>query len=218
MGRIDPNGRSRATIALRALSPFLLAAAWLAGPVRASPAAGLAFEGARLGMSQVEWKALPPPGKLSPHAKPTCSNDPDAAGLALTDAERSAGVVVCAYVDAWGKFSLPVGFAFDQKYQIDHLRYWFADGRLTQIRADVSLDGFDALTGDFTRLYGPAARLTRDNVKTEAGLLPRVTESWSTPQGSIELIDPTLPADEIGLRFAASSSDTAPHPLKGSRR
>jgi hypothetical protein len=164
-------------------------------------------------MSQAEWRALPPPGKLSPHAKATCSNDPDSAGLALTDMERSAGAVVCAYVDAWGKLTLPVGFAFDRKYQLDHLRYWFADGRLTQIRGGVSLDGFDALIGDFTHLYGQG-HLTRDSIKTEIGPLPRVTETWSTPQGSIELVDPILPTDEIGLRFAAANPDAPPHAVK----
>jgi hypothetical protein len=210
----DPTRRSCRIGELIALMSLALSPG---SPAHAALADGIAFEGARLGMSQAEWRALPAPGKLSPHTKPVCSNDPDAAGLTLTDAERSAGGVVCAYVDAWGKLSLPVSFTFDQKYQLDHLRYWFADDRLTQIRAGVSLDGFDALTGDFTRLYG-ACRLVRDRVKTEVGLLPRVTETWSTLQGSIELVDPTLPNDEIGLRFATTGAPTAPHTLKGISR
>jgi hypothetical protein len=193
---------------------LFLTAAGRAEVVSAASPSSMSFDGARLGMAKAEWKALPPPGKLSPHTRPTCSNDPDAAGLTLSDAERSAGVVVCAYVDAWGKLSLPVGFTFDQKYQLDHLRYWFADGRLTQIRADVSLDGFDALAGDFSRLYGPG-RLTRDTVKSEVGLLPRVTETWSAPQGSVELVDPVLPADEVGVRFSVSRPETAPRPAPG---
>jgi hypothetical protein len=97
------------------------------------------------------------------------------------------------------------------------LRYWFADGRLTQIHGAVSLDGFNALIGDFTHLYG-AGHLVRDNVKTEVGLLPRVTETWSTPQGSIELVDPTMPNDEIGLRFAATRPGAAPNAPKSVSR
>jgi hypothetical protein len=218
VNRSNLNDRLRRPVARPFIASLLVAAACLAGPVRASPAAEIVFEGARLGISQAEWNALPPPGKLSPHTKPTCSNDPDAAGLTLTAAERSAGVVVCAYVDAWGKLSLPVGFTFDQKYQLDHLRYWFAGGRLTQIRADVALDGFDALIGDFTRLYGPAARLVRDKVMMEVGPEPRITEFWTTPHGSIELVDPVEPANEIGLRFTSLSANAAPHALESARR
>lgn len=194
---------------------LVLGAVALSGAARAGPA--IAFEGAQLGISQAEWRALAPPGRLSGHAKPTCSNDPAAAGLTLTTAEWAAGVVVCAYVDVWGKLSLPVGFTFDQKYRLDHLQYWFADGRLTEIHANVSLDGFDALIGTFTQLYGPAQRLVRDSVGSEIGPRPRVTESWSTPQGTVDLVDPVLPADEIGLRFASSGASVARHALKSTR-
>ncbi|HEX3366259.1 hypothetical protein [Phenylobacterium sp.] len=172
-------------------------------------------------MSQADWRTLPPPGKPSPHTKAKCSNDPDAAGLTLTDAERSARVVVCAYVDAWGTLSLPVGFTYDQKYPLDHLRYWFSGSRLTQIRATASLEAFAALIGDFTRRYGAPMKLVRDSIPSEIGPLPRVSETWSTPQGSIDLIDPTLPSDEIALRFTARgpvSPAGAAHSLKGASR
>ena len=187
-------------------------------PAMGAAVAPITFEGAHIGMSQADWRSLPPPSKLAPHAQPKCSNDPDTTGLTLTDTERYAGVVVCAYVDAWGKLSLPVAFTFDHKSPLDHLRYWFAGGRLTQIRAAVALDSFDTLNSNFTRTYGPPVKLVRDNVPSEIGPLPRVTETWSTPQGSIDLVDPILPNDEIGLRFVAASQDAPPHALKSARR
>jgi len=80
------------------------------------------------------------------------------------------------------------------------------------------LDGFDALIGDFARLYGPSVKLLRNSVKTEVDPLPRVTDAWSTPQGYIEFVDPTLPDDEIGLRLAAVRPATAPRSLKSASR
>jgi hypothetical protein len=154
-------------------------------------------------MSQDAWKASPPPGPISPHTRALCSTDPDAARPSPTAAERRAGVVVCAYVDVYGRLSLPVSFALDGAYRLDHLRLWFAGGRLTEIHAGASLAAYNALVADFTKQYGPSTRLVRDNVPTEAGRLPRVTQAWSVPGGSVELIDPVLPADEIGVRLVA---------------
>ncbi len=198
---------------LRTIWPCLLLLVWPSSTLGAP----LSFEGVQLGMSQAEWRAMPPPGPLSPHTKPKCSDDPDTTGLRLTEAERAAGVVVCAYVDVWGKFSLPVTLPLDQKYRLDHVRFWFSGGRLIEIRAAASLNGFDTLIGDFDRLYGHPVKLVRDSIKTDVGSFPRLSETWSPPQGSIELVDPVLPKDEIGLRVAAATRGSAPDSLKAAQ-
>ncbi|THD61537.1 hypothetical protein [Phenylobacterium sp.] len=157
-------------------------------------------------------------GQLSPNTRAVCSDNIGHDGLAPTAAERDAGLVVCAYVDAIGKLNLPVTFPFDENYRLDRLRYGFANGRLVQIAAEISLDGYDALVRDFTQRYGPSVRLVRDTVKSEIGALPRVTQAWSAPEGSIEIVDPVLPEDEIGVRFAAGPrSSAAPIPATARR-
>jgi hypothetical protein len=186
-------------------------------PMEAVAASVIEFQGAQLGMSQADWRALPPPGQLSPHAKAGCSDDPDPTGVPMTAADRAAGRVVCAYVDTYGKLSLPVRFAFDKSYRLEHLRYAFSGGRLVEIRAEVSLAGYDALTRDFTQRYGAPVRVVRDSVKSEIGPLPRVLETWRTQEGDIELADPILPDDEIGIRFATGPA-LAPSATKSASR
>ncbi len=204
-GRGGPRRLRRSALAVSVFASIALHALRVLG----APTAPTIFQVAHLGMSQSAWKAMPPPGTLSPHTRPVCSDDPGA-NLTLTDVERSRGTVVCAYVDVWGKLSLPVAFTYDKVFRLDHLRYWFAKGRLVQIRGGLALDGYNAVIADFTRQYGPAIKLVRDIVNTELGPLPRVTQTWSTPRGAIELVDPTLPTDEIEIRLTAAKTGDPP--------
>ncbi|MFI4963756.1 MAG: hypothetical protein ACHP9T_00175 [Caulobacterales bacterium] len=203
-------GMGWTTGALALLAVGLLPAA----PARGAMQPAIEFEGARLGMTEAAWKAMPPPGRLSPHARPACSNDAGGApGLTQAAVRQSAGPVVCAYVDAYGKLSLPEAFTLDAKYRVDQMTVSFANDRLVEIRCNASTDAYDALVHDFQARYGPTAKLVRDKVRTEIGLLPRVTQTWSTPAGAIQLVDPTPPYTELSLRFTAG-----PQLLKTARR
>jgi hypothetical protein len=169
-------------------------------------------------MSRTEWRAMPPPGPIPPHATATCSDDPDPKGLALTGAEPSQGAVVCGYVDAYGARRLPVTFSFDGAYRLNSLRFWFEDGRLARIGASVSLDGYDALVGDFTRRYGPSQSLVRDTVRTEIGPLPRVVQTWAIPSGSIVIVDPAMPENLIRVTLSAKALQPGSNRPKIARR
>jgi hypothetical protein len=184
-----------------------LATAVVISPVvaQSAPPAAIDFEATPLGISRADWRTRPPPGAVSSNTKPACSDDPGGVGLTPTAAERKAHMVICAYVDAYGGRALPVAFAIDKASKLDHLRYGFVGDRLVQIRAEASLDAYDALVGELTHRYGAPGATVRDTVKSEIGALPRVILTWTTPTGSIRLRDPVLPRDKISLEFGAKA-------------
>ena len=192
-----------------------LATALLCGalPLGALAAASppLTFKGASLGMSLAAWRAMPPPGKLTPNVRAICSSDTDAAGsgLAPTPEQRKAGVVVCAYLSRYGRFSFPEHFPLDDHYRTTRLRYVFKGDRLIEIRCRAPVNAYLPLQARLKARYGPAGKLVRDQVSTSAGRLPRVTQTWSTAKGSVELTDPVPPFSDLGLRFVASGTPPA---------
>jgi hypothetical protein len=171
----------------------------------AAPSAPLTFKGATLGMSQAAWRAMAPPGALPSHAAAACSDD-SGGGPKRTAAEQAAGEVVCGYVSHYGRFSLPISFPFDGTYRMTQLRYVFSGDRLTTIRIRASIDAYDTLVARLRTRYGPADRMTRDTVKTELGRTPRVIQTWTTPGGTVQLMDPVPPYTELGLSFTAGKA------------
>jgi hypothetical protein len=210
-GSADPPAATKSFVLWRALRAkvgvMLAMGTGLLGSsvAHGAPGAPLSFQGAQIGMSRESWDTMQPPGPVSSHTKRACSDEAGTGSPAPTPAEQSAGLVVCTYVDIWGRLHLPVRFPYGANYRVDHLRYGFANDRLIEIRCAVGLDAFNAIVGDFTKRYGRPIGLQRDRVKSELGPLPRVRETWSLPQGSIELIDPILPDDEIGVRLTSLS-------------
>lgn len=187
----------KARMILVALAP---SAVILLGAAAAAPApAGLDFAGMSLGMTLQAWKAAPIPGSPSPGIQPVCSDHP--IGTGLIAAARQADITVCTYQKRYGRFSLPQAIALGPKVQAKQMRFTFTGGRLTGINYQTSVDVFSDLTARLTKRYGPPAKLVRDNIKTELGSFPRVRETWNTPRGLIQLVDPvpSLGAMSVGL-------------------
>jgi hypothetical protein len=179
----------------------------LAAPNWATAAtAPLAFEGVELGATVAAWRSLKPPGPIPIHARQVCSSDPGASGQ-LNLAGAPPGAVVCGYVDTYGATRVAVSFPW-RKYRMDHLRYVFEGGRLTQVRALIDNDAFEALAADFDRDYGPAKRIVRDTVASEIGRRPRVTETWATPHGVVEVVDPVPPFLKLSVRMMTQAAQT----------
>lgn len=200
----------------RPLLTALLCAAFPFGALAAtSPPLG--FKGADLGMSLEAWRAMPPPGALTPNVKATCSNDPGAAGSGLvpTPDDRKAGMVLCAYLSRYGRFSFPERFTLDKHYRTTRLRYVFQNDRLIEIRCRAPVDAYVPLEARLKARYGPAGKLVRDKVSTGAGSLARVTQTWSTPQGSVQLTDPVPPFSDLSLRFVAAGASPPGNPARG---
>lgn len=167
----------------------------------------LSFEAIELGTREATWRALKPPQPIPLHARRACSDDRDAKADGLDLAGLPKGAVVCGYVDVYGGTRLPVPFQWDGGYRLDHLRYVFEDGRLSEIHAQVADDAFDDLVAHFKADYGPASRIVRDTTAGEVGSLPRVVETWTTPQGVAEIVDPAGAPDRLSVRVAALGSN-----------
>ncbi|HEY1928534.1 MAG TPA: hypothetical protein VGG92_13790 [Caulobacteraceae bacterium] len=190
---------------LRLAIVSLATAFTVAGASRA--AVPLSFEAVELGTSEATWRALKPPQPIPVHAWRACSDDRDAKADGLELAGLPKGAVVCGYVDVYGGTRLPVPFQWDGGYRLDHLRYVFEGGRLSEIRALIANDAFDDLVAQFKAAYGPPTRTVRDTMASEVGPLPRVVETWTTSQGLAEIVDPAGPPDRLSVRIAASRAN-----------
>ncbi|HEX4196509.1 MAG TPA: hypothetical protein VHZ26_03620 [Caulobacteraceae bacterium] len=165
-----------------------------AGAAMADPsqAGDIGFMGARLGMGLAAWKALAYPGRNPGDVAAAC-----AAGRA------SAGGLVCTYAQRAGGLSLPLSIPLSGSWLVRDPQYDFVGGRLSRIEFHTSIDAFNALTARFEARYGPASQTLHDDVTTRGGLdLPRVRMIWRLPAGSIEIVDPTTPPNQLAVRFA----------------
>lgn len=176
----------------------------LASPVRA--AAPLSFEAVELGTTEAAWRSLKPPQPIPVHARRACSDDADAKADGLEITGLPQGAVVCGYIDVYGATRLPVSFQWDGAYRLDHLRYVFEGGRLTEIRARIANNAFDDLMAHFKADYGAPTGIVRDTTASEVGPLPRVTETWATPRGVAEIVDPDGASNMLSVRVASLRS------------
>lgn len=181
--------------------------ALLAG-LLATPAAAqnppLEFRGARLGMSQAEWKALPVPEQVMRPAEPRCSDeDPTAIWARQLPESVAAGIVSCVYVSREG------GYATGQKLgssELTSVEYLFQGGKLYAI----SMIGVDlaapALAQALRDKYGPPTSTGEGEVTNRAGNTVRqTTTTWKAGGQTIGILAPSLRLD----RFSALISDDA---------
>jgi hypothetical protein len=182
------------------------------------PAAGpLSFLGAYVGMPQHAWATLPPPGRRAAEAQcapPTGSGPRERTGGPSSDA--AVAPVTCAYVRRFGRFSLPVTVRLSNGLLATHLRYTFQDGRLQRITYQISVDAYDRLIADLHARLGAADSVRRDSIRTAHGVLPRVSQTWRTPMGAVQIVDPVPPYAQ--LQVSLSARDRAAQPSQTSLR
>jgi hypothetical protein len=197
---ISPRQFWRFALAALTILPFAAAAQPAPG------SEGLSFQGARLGMTREAWGALPPPGGASPRTEVVCAQD-----LGKAPGEgRTAGSVVCTYVVRYGRFTLPATARLADGRRAKGLRYIFIADRLTQIEYRVSVDDYEGQMARFKALYGAPTRVRRDEVRTPDGALPRVTQTWTLPDGTVELVDPVAPFSDLRVRLSAAGAVLPP--------
>jgi hypothetical protein len=192
--------------------PFCLALVLASGQVQGEAATAapdpLAIQNVHLGMSLEAWKALPFPGAPSNHVQPICTDDAvgEAGGLLPTASPRVAGTVVCGYFSRYGRFNLPKAIALGPGIEAEWVGFDFLGGRLSSIDYRTSADVYDDLLAGLTARFGPPSRGMEDDVRTGIGLVPRVRQTWNTPQGVITLVDPVQPFTQIGIRLSARTA------------
>lgn len=182
-----------------------------AAPAPSTISSGLGLPGVQLSMSLEAWKALPFPGKSSARIVPVCAHDgadPAGGGLGRTT-DRRPGVVTCAYLGRYGRFTLPEPIDLGPRLQARRMRFTFVQGRLASVEYRVSADVFDDLTNRLTKSYGQPTSMVRDSVRTEAGAFPRVRESWKTPRGVLQVTDPVKPFNELSVRLSTTVVEAA---------
>lgn len=141
-----------------AARPFAFAAlaltAGLAAPaLAAAPPDGLEFQGARLGMSLKDWRAVPAPPGAGPDAVPICTDEDRTVripGYPLSAEEVRAGAVACSFKARFGRAVLTHSIRIDPNFHATNLAYVFRRGRLDQIRFTAATDAY----GDIRRLFG----------------------------------------------------------------
>lgn len=176
---------------------------------RAAARAPISFAAVELGTPLATWRSLKPPGAISDHVQKVCASDRKGQNADLRPTDVPEDAVVCGYVDAYGTLRLPVTFPWGHGYGMDRLRYVFRDGKLTEIRADIDNDGFNALMADFKANWGTPSRLVRDTANTEIGPEPRVRVTWSLPDGQVSIVDPAGPG-KLEVRLSAAGAAPSP--------
>jgi hypothetical protein len=165
------------------------------------PTAPLSFDGAKLGMTIGEWKALAPPPGVGPVAAADCGPGIAAAlQEEIAAASQSSGRSTCTYDERFGAGVLLHSAKFDDRYRVDGLCYRFVGGRLREIDFTASIDAYNDIAAQLTREYGPPATTVRDVLRTSAGRFPRVRQTWRGP-GGVSLTDPTNDPLRLGVRI-----------------
>jgi hypothetical protein len=198
----NTSDRSRAC---RGLAGAVASAFILAPPAPVAAATPLSFEGARLGMSLAEWRALPPPPGESPAARPLCTGDPGATEAALWQRASVPGGVVCSYASVYGRDVLLEPAPLDQRYSASRLLFVFDHGSLSAIHVDAPVDAFDDVMALLTSDYGPPAQTVRDTARFRTLTLDRVRDVWRTPGGGVDLVAPYDGPTTLSVRFESPS-------------
>lgn len=170
-----------------------LAAIGLAAAAPPPPAGGpLEFDGAKLGMSLQQWKALPPPSP-DPRATPICE-----AGAG------AAPVTACSYAARFGAYELPEPAPLAGRFLARKQTYRFVGGALTCIEYRSSIDAFDVLVAKLKAQYGRPSRIVHSPA-TPAGQLgaPSVEVDWTLPNGQVRLVDPSPDPNRLMVRLQA---------------
>lgn len=178
----------------------LQASCAMAATPPAPPAGPLSFLGAYVGMPREAWAALPPPGAHAAEVQctPSPASEPGDPNLPV-----AADRVTCAYVRHYGRFALPVTVRLANGLLATHLRYTFEDGRLQRISYRMSVDAYDRLMSDFHARHGAADRVQRDTVSSTHGALPRVSQTWRSARGLVQIVDPVPPYTQLQVRLSA---------------
>lgn len=195
------------------LSPLLLAGSLslaVTGTAASTPPGPLAFQGARLGLTEAQWKALPPPAGLDSDARPACAGEPAAVGLRPLKGEPP-GALVCGYVSKTDlrPDSLPLFGAFRAR----NARYVFVSGHLIEVEFTTSADAYVDLSARFKKRYGPPSETIRDSFQSRIGSVERVRQTWRTHGGEIEIVDPTPRLDDLAVRLSESEMTGPGHAL-----
>jgi hypothetical protein len=191
------------------MNPVLLAtvAVALVGPSPAQTEAPVAFDGAALGMSINDWKSLPLPAGVGPDATPACAPVTTAKpipGRPLAAMTQRVNEQACAYDARFGHDILPHSIQLDARYRATGLRYLFVAGRLSEIDFSASVDAYSDVMAMLDSGFGTPSRTVRDSVRTSVGLFPRVHQTWRTPGGDVDLVDPGPDPVALSVRFTAA--------------
>ncbi len=146
----------------------------------------MGFDGAWLGMSLAQWRAIPPP----PQARSRCQ-------------AAAGGAASCDYDTRYGTVVLPAAYDLAGAYLARDPHYLFRSGALAEIRFRTSIDAYDPVTAMLTRRFGPATRLVRSQGPTPYGFIQhKVVATWTRPDGVVTLTDPSGRPDQMEIRLA----------------
>lgn len=208
--------RRACKLALAALLGAVATPALAQTAAGAIPRGDLQFDGARLGMSLSQWKALPPPQGSTADVATECSNDTTldtASRVTFSVSGSEPPVVVCSYVARLGRYVLAQDFPLAKTYFARNPKFTFVSGRLAKIEFKSSINAFDDLVAAFEARFGAASQTIRDQIRTPFGLtLPRVQKIWRLPDGLVSITDPSDDLDRLVVDFTGSGEARGARP------
>lgn len=157
------------------------------------------FDGAVLGMTIGEWRALAPPPGTGPNGAPDCGP-----AVAAAVGRAVGGGTICSYDARFGKDVLLHSAQLDGHDRIDDLSYRFRGGRLGELDFSASIDAYNDIDAMLRREYGPPVATLRDTVRTSFGRFDRVRQTWRASGGVVRLTDPGDNPLRLDVRMTAA--------------
>ena len=177
--------------------------------------------GAKLGMSLSDWKALPF-REIDPTAsglQQLCSDQAQArtAGLALINTAQP-DVVDCTYVDHLSHLWWPEDASLTKRFRARSLRFEFSHGRLAHMGYRTSVDAYNMLTARLDSEFGQPVSTRASSVSLSIATRPGVRQTWRGQGMVVTLVDPVPGTAMLALDFSTDGRDqTSPDGLTPAR-
>jgi hypothetical protein len=179
-----------------------------AGPSAAAPpvatvtVAGLR---AQLGEMLDVWRAAPAPAGFAGYDR-VCRTEPWSPTSPLVSTKPQS-VVACSWQKTLGRYVIRPSVRLQPgDKDVGRLTWYFHDGRLIAISADMTPDAYDAVVRSLAKTYGPVVKTVRRQASTHDGPLPQVLMTWRGGGGLAAVTDPAPPRWNLRLLLTNSRS------------
>jgi hypothetical protein len=183
---------------LAASSALAALPAAAAPPVAAVTVAGLR---AQLGEMLDVWRAAPAPTGFAGYDR-VCRTERWAPASPLVPT-RPENVVACTWQKTLGRYVIRPSVRLQPgDNDVSRLTWYFRDGRLEAVAADMTTDAYDAVVRSLATAYGPVVKTVRRQASTRDGRLPQVLMTWRGGGSLAAVTDPAPPRWKLRLLVA----------------
>lgn len=138
------------------------------------------------------WRAQPAPAGFAGYDRACRAAQWKAASPLASGAPQP--VTACTFQKTFGSVAIRPSIRLEPgDYRVRQVTWYFHDGRMAAVAADMSGNAYDAVVRAFTKAYGPATQTLRRRASTRDGVLPQTVMAWRGQGAVATLTDPAPP-------------------------